>query len=200
MNDQKQDIGLFGGTFNPVHHGHLSIAESFLDSGFITRLWILLTPDPPHKQESSQLAFQRRLEMVEAVFDKQSNIEICTIENKLPRPSYTSQTVRYLRKTYPGKRFWLCIGEDSLNNFKEWYQWEEILEQCELLVAKRPATDKVALDDRINNKARFISHQPVNISSTAVRRRVAEGKDITGLVPAEVKKIIEANHLYKNKL
>lgn len=197
MNTPKESVGIFGGTFDPVHKGHLAIARSFLDSGFISRLWITLTPDPPHKEGQVLTSFQLRFKMLKRAFEGWDQVQISDIENKLPDPSYTIQTLRHLTKEYPDKRFYLCIGEDSARNFHKWYKWQQILEYCELLIARRPSPEEMDLDPKITNKAHIIDHNPVSISSTEIRENAMKNGDISDLVPTSVNTFIKENNLYK---
>jgi nicotinate-nucleotide adenylyltransferase len=191
-----QRIGLFGGTFDPVHKGHLSIAESFLNSGLIDELWVLLTPFPPHKQDEHQTSYELRLKMLEAAFDDVANLSIKTIENRLPKPSYSVQTIRYLKQEYPESSFYFCMGEDSLAQFNTWKYYEEILEECELLVAKRPGVTHEDVEDQILKRTHFVSHTPLDISSSGIRKRVSANRLIKEMVPESVLKIIEKDQLY----
>lgn len=194
----KQNIGLLGGTFDPVHRGHVSIAEAFLSSELIDALWVLLTPDPPHKARKVQTSYAYRSEMLEAAFDEYDSIKISTVENTLPRPTYTIQTLEYLIKNYPTSTFYLCIGEDSLLHFTEWYRYQDILELCELLVARRPGIEITSVEDQILDSAHYINHDPIDISSSEIRERLAHNKSVDKLLPNEVKKIIERHSLYKS--
>ncbi len=200
MGDSEQTIGLLGGSFDPVHNGHISIAQSFLNSGLISELWILLTPDPPHKKENELNAYRERMEMLKAAFRTMIRVRVSDLEATLPRPSYTVQTLEYLQEKYPQKTFYLCLGEDSLRDFKQWKDWEKILDYCELLVARRPNTKakQRELGPKLASRTHFIDHQPIETSSTEIRNRISEGKDISHLVPQEVKKIIEQKNLYRN--
>lgn len=198
MPTKDHAIGLLGGTFDPVHNGHLSIAKSFIESGLIAELWILLTPDPPHKKENALNAYEERMEMLRAAFRSMEGVRISDLEKNLPRPSYTVQTLEYLQEKYPQKTFYLCLGEDSLRNFKQWKNWKKILDCCELLVAQRPSDEQPKFDSKVLSKANFVDHQPVEVSSTEIRNRVSKGKDIAHFVPAEVERIIEQKNLYRN--
>lgn len=191
-------IGIFGGTFDPVHNGHLSIARSFLDSGYIDELWILPSPDPPHKTDQTLTEFPLRKRMLEAAFSPFGNVVVSDLENRLPHPSYTIQTIEHLKKQYPEKTFYLCIGEDSLIEFDTWYKPGRILEECELLVASRPGIDTEGVRSEIMRRSHFVDHEPVQISSTELRSRLREGKDVDNLLPDPVLKIIEKQELYQN--
>lgn len=190
-------IGLFGGTFDPVHNGHVSIADSFLKCGLIDELWVLLTPFPPHKQTENQVPYTIRLTLLEAAFGDTPKLSINTIENRLPKPSYSVQTIRHLKDEYPDATFYYCMGEDSLAHFHTWKYYAEILEECELLVAKRPGVSHDEVEDRILSRTHFVSHTPLEISSSSIKERVDSGKSIKELLPKTVHKIIEKEQLYR---
>lgn len=191
----SKSIGLFGGTFDPVHNGHLSIARSFLDSGLIDELWVLLTPNPPHK-ENNQTPYEIRLKMLQKAFEGMNQVTINTIENELPKPSYSVQTIRYLKSEFPETTFFFCMGEDSLAQFNSWKFYTEILDECELLVARRPGVTHEDVEDQVLRRTHFVDHTPKDISSSGIKELVSAGKSIDGLVPESVAKIIEKEQLY----
>lgn len=192
---QKQ-IGLFGGTFDPVHAGHLALAQSFLNSGFIDELWIILTPFPPHKKEFSPSNYSHRLDMLEYVFKSMAHVKILTIENELPRPSYTFKTIEFLASKHSKHRFYYCLGGDSLINFYTWKNPEIILKHVNLLVASRPGSIYDEVDNWILEKSEFIEHEPIDVSSTEIKTRIAGNNSIEGLVHPEVESYIRSNNLY----
>lgn len=196
MADREQGIGLLGGSFDPVHNGHLAIAQSFLQSKCISEIWVLPAPDPPHKKHSLT-DYDIRLRMLKVAFGQMDDVYINEVEKKLSYPSYTVQTIQYLNEKHPDNHFFLCMGEDSAVDFTEWFQWQKILDYCNLLVARRPDIDDSGLNERVFEKARFVAHQPVDFSSTEIRKRVRQGKDISAMVPEGVKEIIEKEGLYK---
>lgn len=189
-------VGLFGGTFDPVHKGHLSIAKSFLDSGMIDELWVLLTPYPPHKQEKNPTDYQTRLKMLEAAFSDMGKVKINTIENSLPKPSYSVQTIRHLKSEHPDKTFLYCMGEDSLAKFHTWKFYDEILEECELLVAQRPGVSHEGTQEKILAHTHFVSHTPLDISSSDIRNGASNKESVREMVPEQVALIIENEQLY----
>lgn len=136
--------------------------------------------------------------MLHIAFQSFPSVTISDVENSLPKPSYTIQTIRYLKKKYPDFRFYLCVGEDSLVNFKKWHKWEQILEECELLVTDRPNFSMDNLDPAIIGRTKLITHKPIEISSSEIRRKVNRGEDISEMVPPGVNNYIEAHHLYQN--
>lgn len=191
-------IGIFGGAFDPVHDGHISIALSFLKSNIIHRLLILPTPDPPHKKKEELASFQHRLRMLELAFNHIENTTVSDLESRLPSPSYSLQTLNYLLKELPATTCYICIGEDSLTDFKSWYHYEEILEKCCLLVAERPGYDKSIVQDDILERTIFVEHEPVPVSSTEIRSS-ASGSDVLQLsLPDQVREYISGNNLYSN--
>lgn len=190
-------IGLLGGTFDPVHNGHVSIAKSFLNSPYISSLLILLTPEPPHKPSREFASYSQRLKMLMAAFESIDKVKVSDLEFTLPKPSYTYQTVRYLNKSYSDTSLYLCLGEDSLQNFKKWHKWKGILEFCELLVAERPETGNKDHHDDLLRYTHFIQHKPVAISSTQIKKRLTNDKTIKNMVPEGVSDIIEQEKLYR---
>lgn len=190
-------VGLLGGTFDPVHNGHVSIAKSFLESAYIDELWILLTPFPPHKLDSGRISYINRLEMLTLAFKDFENLRISTLENELPEPSYTVNTIRDLKKTYQDYEFLYCLGEDSLSKFHTWKYYDEILSEAKILVTVRPGYNHDNVISEILERAIFVEHQPIKISSSEIKNRVKDGKEIVDLVPQNVDSFIKANNLYK---
>lgn len=189
-------IGLFGGTFDPVHKGHQSIADSFLRSEFISELWILLTPYPPHKSSTKQASYKTRLQMLEEVFSETAHVKINTIENTLPKPSYSVLTIRYLKNAFPDNTFYFCMGEDSLTQFHTWKFNEEILDECKLLVAERPGADHSKVDPKILSRTHFVEHIPLDISSTRIKEKIQTGEPFSEDIPESVFNIIKKEQLY----
>lgn len=190
-------IGLFGGTFNPVHKGHTAIVEAFLNSDVIDKLWILLTPFPPHKTDKTFAPYKQRLEMLKVAFAGLNNVTISNVEQDLPQPNYTLQTIRHLKARYPENQFFYCMGSDSLTEFNKWMNYDSILEECELLVAKRPHFDISAVEEGILQRTHIVKHIPLDFSSTQIRQNIASGKSIGTLVPEKVREIIEKENLYR---
>lgn len=191
-----ETIGILGGTFDPVHLGHISIARSFLESGHIDELWILLTPHPPHKSGEDQAPYDLRLDMLRIAFSGYDHVRISDAEKELESPSYTWRTLSFLRKQYPDKRFCLCIGEDSYRQFTSWKNWRRIAENHTILVARRPNTDHNDLPEILRESCRFVEHRPVDVSSTRIREMLGEGEEASDWLPGEVLAIIRLEGLY----
>lgn len=189
-------IGLLGGTFDPVHNGHISIFRSFTESDLIDQLWILLTPDPPHKADKNHAKYSDRLAMLHLAIEDLSAVSISTIEQELPKPSYTIQTIRALKDKHSDFDFSYCLGGDSLQNFHLWKNYDQILNEVDLLVAERPEFHHQNVSESILKKTSFIAHQPVSVSSSLIRERLNEGKSISDLVPQQVEDYILSEKLY----
>lgn len=197
MEASKQCIGLYGGTFDPVHNGHISAVNSFLRSGKIDSLWILLNPAPPHKPDETFVPYSYRLSMLNEAFKSNKEAKISDLETQLPAPTYTVQTVRYLTSKYPRYEFCLCIGYDSYVTFHHWHEWEKILEFCNLLVVRRPDYEGKRPNQKVADHSTFVEHQPVEVSSSEIRDKIEAGENINKLVPQNVLRIIEDHKLYK---
>ena len=189
----KKRTGIFGGSFDPVHTGHLDVVDSFLKSGLIDDLLILPTPHPPHKKEKEQTPFHHRMKMLELAFKDVENVVISDLEQKLPSPSYTLQTLKHLKKENPDTTFLLCLGEDNLVIFKKWYRSSEILEMTTLIVAERPGFDSSEIPSEILEKTIFVEHKPVKASSTQIRESVTDSGYI---LPKNVADYIDEHGLY----
>ncbi len=189
----KKRTGIFGGSFDPVHSGHIQVVESFLKSNLFHDLLILLTPTPPHKQNKNQASYNHRFEMLKMAFREYKNVMVSDLETNLPKPSYTLQTVRYLKNHYEDHNWFLCIGEDSVVHFDSWYQYKEILQLVTLVVAERPGFDKEKVKPEILEQTIFVEHNPVDISSTKIRNKTLNTGEV---LPDEVAAYISKHNLY----
>jgi nicotinate-nucleotide adenylyltransferase len=185
-------IGIFGGTFDPVHNGHLRAAHSFLESGLIDEIWVLLTPDPPHKTDRSQADYSHRLEMLKLAFSRLDKVHINTVEKELSSPSYSLKTIQHLKKTYPDHTFFLCLGEDSIRHFHIWYKYREILKLCSIIAVERPGFDSSNVEKSILERTIFAEHVPMKVSSTQIRSE----DNIAPHVPKPVADYIKKHKLY----
>lgn len=198
MDSSEKTIGVFGGTFDPVHNGHLAIARSFIDSGYIDELWVLLSPYPPHKKENGFASYALRLKMLQQVFKPSRNIRVSDLELHFPKPSYTIQTLEHLKKSHPDYAFYLCLGKDSFYSFTSWHRWEDILDHCRLLVADRPVSEKPNLPDKLVRHSQFVEHDALAISSSEIRKKIQTQEPVDHLLPQSLLEIIEDENLYKN--
>lgn len=192
---RKRRIGIFGGSFNPIHNGHVHLCHSYLDSGLIDELWVIPVYDPPHKSLSELLPFKHRLEMTRLAFIREHRIKVLDVENHLPQPNYTLNTLEYLKSEYPECDFYLCIGGDSLNQFHTWYQYQSILKLTKLLVAKREHFDVHDVSSEVLDRTTFISTKLTPESSTSIRQQLSQ-THFTSDLPKEVMTYIQNHRLF----
>lgn len=181
-------VGLFFGSFNPIHNGHLKIAAYILQQQYCEEIWFIISPQNPFKQEIQLLEENLRLKIVEAALMTYPQMKACNIEFNMPRPSYTIDTLQKLSSLYPDKKFALVIGEDNLKNFHLWKNHELIAATYPLYVYPRPYVHTTHIDfpHLVRIKAPL-----TKISSTGIRQMIREGKDIRALVPPAAFKLIQ---------
>ena len=189
-----QRVGILGGSFDPVHKGHLRIAKSFLKSGLIEKLLVIPAPAPPHKDDI-RVGFKHRYEMLKLAFQDWSGVEVSDLEEKLPAPSYSIQTIEYLQLEHPNTLFYLCLGEDSLIHFHTWFRYKDIVERVTLLVAERPHFDSSIIDKELLEKTIFVDHKPINLSSTEIRKST-DNQNGTKSIPESVLEYMHIHKLY----
>ena len=174
-------IGLFGGSFNPIHNGHIQLARQLKERAGLDEVWLMVSPQNPLKQGQDLLSDEARLEMARAAVKDEPDIIASDYEMHLPRPSYTWNTLEALRQDYPERTFVLMIGGDNWALFDRWYHADVIRQNYEIVVYTRTPGDEGFID----------------ISSTDIRQRIREGRDIRRLVPKAVAEMIEENNYYK---
>lgn len=195
-------IGLFFGTFNPIHVGHLIIANQMAQHPSIDQVWLVVTPHNPHKEKSTLLADHLRLDMVrDAIYDS-PHLKASDIEFYLPKPNYTVSTLTHLQEKYPTHEFSLLLGADNLRSFQKWYNWEQILAHHKLYVYPRIAeadTDLSAVEELTKHpNIEFVHDVPVlGISASFVRAQLATGNNCTFLLTEPVLKYITDRGLYQ---
>jgi nicotinate-nucleotide adenylyltransferase len=198
-------IGLFGGTFDPVHVGHLILAERCRADAGLDEVWFLPSYRPPHKPDGAVSAFADRCAMVSAAVAGVPGFRVEPIESELPPPSYTAHTLAALRTRHPTDEFHLVIGADSLADLPQWYEPRQVVAQAGVIVVPRPGVElwpAEKLADALKVPRSVIRLQVVDcplvdVASRDLRKRVAEGKSIRFLVPKEVETIIRERKLYK---
>lgn len=188
------NIGLYFGSFNPIHIGHLIIANSALNETPIDKIWIVVSPQNPFKQDEYLLNENARFSLVEKAISGDERLEACNIEFDLPRPSYTFRTLAHLRETYPENRFFLIIGSDSLQQLPEWKNFESIISNHKIFVYRRRGFD---IDNRINADIYVLTAPMLDISSTEIRELIRNSQSTRYLLPDKVREEIEANDYYR---
>lgn len=187
--------GLFGGTFNPVHKGHIALASFICDRLELNELWLLVSPQNPFKQNMELLDDQMRLDMLRLAVKHDPRLVASDFEFFLPRPSYTYHTLLALKKAHPDRRFELIIGADNWQMFPHWYKHDEIVADTPIIIYPRPGypLDK----DQLPTEVQLVTDAPeFPYSSTAVRKAVEIGENITDLIDPAVWDYIRNNHLY----
>jgi len=194
MNTQ-QKIGLFFGSFNPIHIGHLIIANIMAENTDLNKVWFVVSPQNPFKPSKGLLHEFDRYDMVKAAIADHYKLEVSDVEFNLPRPSYTIHTLAYLTEKFPGKEFKVIIGEDNLENFTKWKNHEQILEQFGLYVYPRPHVTNSDL--KRHPHVKIVEAPLLDISATYIRNCVKDNKSIRYLVPEPVEQMIRLKHFYK---
>lgn len=192
----KHKIGLFFGSFNPVHIGHLAIASWFVEFTDIDKVWFVVSPQNPFKEKKSLLADHHRLAMVRIAVEDDSRFQVSDIEFKMPKPSYTIDTLTYLEEKYPDKTFVLITGSDQLPTFDKWKNPDRLLELYQLYVYARPGYQGSKYDDHPHVK--IFKTPLLEISSTFIRQSVKEKKDVRYLLPPKVWEYMREMHFYED--
>ncbi|SOC79182.1 nicotinate-nucleotide adenylyltransferase [Salinimicrobium sediminis] len=193
----KKRVGLFFGTFNPVHIGHLILANHLLQYSDLTEIWMVVTPHNPFKKKSSLLNNQYRYDMVWQLCEEYPGIRPSDIEFNLPQPNYTVTTLAHLEDKYPQYDFSLIMGEDNLKSFPKWKNYEVILERHHIIVYPRHSEGETHPDLLDHPKVSLVDAPRVEISSTFIRKAIKAGKDVRPLLPPMVWKYIDEMNFYR---
>ena len=193
----KRRIGFLGGTFDPIHLGHLILAQELLERFQLERVLFIPTATPPHKNDISVSPANHRFEMTRMAVEDNLLFEISDIELKREGKSYTIDTVRELKKTYADSDLYLLAGSDVLSEFDTWKDPERIFEQVKVALGIRPGYDKIDLNNKFFSKSIISEINGLHVSSTQIRHRVKEGRSIKYLVPLKVEEYIKARGLYR---
>ncbi|MEI7499239.1 MAG: nicotinate (nicotinamide) nucleotide adenylyltransferase [Bacteroidota bacterium] len=191
----RSKTGLFFGSFNPIHLGHLMIASFMAEYTDLDQVWFVVSPHNPLKEKSTLLADHHRLAMVNLAIEEEPRFRSSNIEFKLPQPSYSIDTLTYLSEKFPGKEFVLIAGSDILPTFHKWKNYEELLRQYCIYLYPRPETE-VSQFDRHPSITR-VDAPLITISSSFIRKAIRDGKNMRNFLPEKVWKYIEEMHFYK---
>jgi len=190
------EIGLFFGSFNPIHIGHLIIVNHVLNETQIEKIWFIVSPQNPLKKSNSLLNEFDRLHLVRLAVQEDNRIKCSDMEFGLPKPSYTSNTLAFLSEKYPDHRFSIIMGSDSYQNLDKWKNFEMIISNYPIYVYKREGHEIEFLFDP---KPIVLDAPLIEISASQIRRYIKSGKSIRYLVPEIVREEIETRKFYKQK-
>ena len=190
-------IGLYFGTFNPIHIGHLIIANHMAENSDLDQIWMVVTPHNPHKQKSTLLDDHHRLEMVHLATSDFSKIKPSDVEFKLPQPNYTVNTLAHLQEKYPNYEFALIMGEDNLNSLHKWKNYEVILENHHIYVYPRFNSGEIDTQFINHGKIHRVGAPVIELSSTFIRENIKNNKNVIPMLSEKVWQYVEHNNFYK---
>jgi len=193
-----KNIGLYFGTFNPIHIGHLTIANHMAEYSNLDEIWMVVTPHNPFKKKSSLLDNHHRLEMVYRATETYPKLKPSDIEFKLPQPNYTIYTLVHLQEKYPEYQFSLIMGEDNLKSFHKWKNYESIIENHQVYIYPRISEGVIGIPFKESPKIHRIDAPIMEISSTFIRKAIAEGKNARPMLSTQVWQYIDEMNFYKN--
>ena len=190
-------IGLYFGSFNPIHIGHLIIANHLAEHSNLDQIWLVVTPHNPFKKKSSLLDNYQRLEMVYLTTKDYPKLKPSNIEFNLPQPNYTINTLTYLQEKHPNYEFSLIMGEDNLNSFSKWKNYEIILENHNISVYPRISNNKGENQFQGHKKIHTIHAPIMELSSSDIRKSIKLGKNVKPLLPEKVWNYLDDMNFYK---
>ncbi len=202
---KAKNIGLYFGSFNPIHIGHLIIANYMAQSQDIDEVWLVVTPENPHKKKKNLLADFHRLAMVRIAVENNPKLRASDIEFKLPKPSYTTYTLQALKEKHPNYNFTLIMGEDNLRTLHKWKNYEHLIENYPIIVYPRVITiqelekqEELPKNKLLDLPTITLSDAPImKISSSFIRKMIHDGKDVRYLLSEPVFKYLDEMNFYK---
>ena len=188
---QSKKVGIFGGSFNPIHTGHIALAKSLCEKAGLDEVWFMVSPMNPFKKAATDLLDDHlRLEMVEKALEKEPQLKACDYEFRLPKPSYTWHTLQAISQDYTDIEFTLLIGGDNWAAFDKWYHHEDILAHYPIVVYPRQGSSV----GKVPAGVTVVETPLLNISSTEIRQCIKEGKSIEGMVPESIEEEVRRNY------
>lgn len=191
-------IGIFGGSFNPIHTGHAIIASHIIKSGTVDELWLMVAPQNPLKHPIDPELDEHRLVMANMVAQRIPGVKVSDLEFSLPRPSYSIATLDALAQAYPDEQFLLVIGSDNWQIFGNWRESQRIINQYGLIVYPRPGYNTI-IPPYLSERVSLVNAPLIEISSTAIRQMLANGQDASFFLPDDVNQYAINNHLYEQR-
>ena len=189
-------IGLFFGSFNPIHHGHLMVASFIANHTELQQVWLVVSPQNPLKAQSSLLNEYDRLHLAQLAIENDAQLKVSDIEFKLPKPSYTIDTLTYLQEKYRQHQFYVIMGSDSFQNLPKWKNFEALVKNYQFIVYRRPGFD---ITEKYGADVTYLEAPMLELSATLIRNNCKEGITIRYLVPEDVRLEIERNNYFKGE-
>jgi nicotinate-nucleotide adenylyltransferase len=186
-------IGLYFGSFNPIHNGHLIIANHVLNTTDLQQVWFVVSPQNPLKKSSTLLNEYHRLHLIKSAIEGEKNLKASSIEFNLPKPSYTIDTLTHLKEKFPQHEFAIIMGSDSFANLEKWKNYQVLMNDYNIYIYLRPGS----MVDSTQKNITILNAPLIEISSTRIRELIKVGKSIRYLVPDVVKEEIENNNYYR---
>lgn len=186
-----KSVGIFGGSFNPIHTGHIALAKSLCEKAGLDEVWFMVSPMNPFKKAATDLLDdQLRLEMVKKALEGEPQLQVCDYEFHLPKPSYTWHTLQAISQDFSDIRFTLLIGGDNWAAFDKWYHHDDILAHYPIVVYPRKDSDIGEVPEGVT----IVETPLLNISSTEIRHHIAKGESIHGMVPESIEQLVIQNY------
>ncbi len=183
-------IGIYSGSFNPVHLGHVALADFLVKEGFVDEVWLIRSPQNPLKRADGLMDNEARLAMLRLAIEGHRGLKVCTIEDELPLPNYTISTLRELQHRHPEQEFHLIVGADNWLIFRQWKDWDVILRDFHLIVYPRPGYPLPDIDPNQYPTVRIADAPQYDISSTQIRQKLAQGESLAGWVDPKVEQYL----------
>lgn len=191
-------VGLFFGSFNPIHIGHLILANYIIENTDMDELWFVVSPQNPFKDKKSLLKDHNRLDMVQLAVKNYPKLRASNVEFSLPIPSYTIDTLAYLHEKYPEYSFSLIMGEDNLKGLKKWKNSETLIKNYQIIVYPRIATEGEKPAENVEHENISIVKAPIiELSATEIRKMIKEGKNVRPMLPPEVFEYLDGSNFYQ---
>lgn len=195
MKMEKENIGLYFGSFNPIHIGHLILASYILQNSDLDKIWFVVSAQNPLKKQKTLADNNTRFHLVQLAVENNDNFYACNIEFSLYTPSYTINTLKHLKEKYPNKIFSIIMGQDNLCTFDKWKSYKEILSKYNIYVYPRENCKPSKFEK--NKNVYFVDAPLINISATYIRNQISKGQSVQYLVPEAVQDEIERSSLYR---
>ena len=191
-----KNIGLFFGSFNPIHSGHLAVAEFFAHNTSLDEVWLVVSPQSPFKEKNTLMENHHRLAMAELAIEGSTKLKACAEEFDLPSPNYTINTLNHFKKKSPEHQFTLLMGQDNMAYFDRWKEHDQILDQFHLFVYPRSQSDKIPSRLLKHPKINYFNASLLEVSATEIRNAIKNKKSLTNLIPPKIEDYLQKFNLY----